>query len=171
MFDNDAPSMAARAAVFEISLLDVWAGISSFFDGFSSQAHMPVLESAWVENTHAATALLAATCAGAKCCKGVYSYNWTGWKLCHDLVITGGPSCCPFSTSGKRLRQHDGRSSQGMDTAAMAVHLGATVLIVENVGLFLKEDYLHHLVSKMDDYLLAHSFVRSGSWVLTDSAL
>ena len=171
MFDNDAPSVAAKAAVLGISLLDVWAGISSFFDGFSSQAHVPVLESAWVENAHAATALLAATYAGAKCCKDFYSYSWTGWKFSHDLVITGGPSCCPFSISGKRRRQHDGRSSQGMDTAAMAVHLGATVLIIENVSLFLKEDYLHHLVSEMDDYLLSHGFVRSGSWMLTDSAL
>ena len=159
------------AASFGISLLDVWAGISSFSDGFATQAHVPVLQRAWIENAPAAIALLAAIyCAANNCCD-FYNYSWTGWKFNWDLVVTAGPSCCPFSVSGKRLRQHDPRSTQGLDTAALAVHLGAKVLIVENVSMFLNEDYRHNLVSEMVEYLQHHDLILVATWVLLDSAL
>lgn len=103
-------------------------------------------------------ALLTAVYAGAKYCTHFYSYRWTDWKFKHDLVVTGGPSCCPFSISGKRLRQHDIRSTQGVDTAALVVHLGATLLIIENVSVFLDDDHLHKLVSEMENYLHGHGY-------------
>ena len=159
------------AASFGISLLVVWAGISSFSDGFATQAHVPVLQRAWIENAPAAIALLAATyCAANNCCD-FYNYSWTGWKFNWDLVVTAGPSCCPFSVSGKRLRQHDPRSTQGLDIPALAVHLGAKVLIVENVSMFLNEDYRHNLVSEMVEYLQHHDLILVATWVLLDSAL
>ena len=154
-----------------ISLLDVWAGISSFSNGFAAQAHVPVLQRAWIENAPAAIALLAATYSAANNCCDFYNYSWTGWKFNWDLVVTAGPSCCPFSVSGKRLRQHDPRSTQGLDTAALAVHLGAKVLIVENVSMFINEDYRHNLVSEMVDYLKQHGLVLVATWILLGSAL
>ena len=33
----------------DISHLDVWAGMSSFSDGFAKQSHVTVKESAWIE--------------------------------------------------------------------------------------------------------------------------
>ena len=156
---------------WDISLLDVWAGMSSFSDGFTLQAHVPVCEIAWIENAPAAAALLTATYVGARCCSDFYNYSWTNWKFNHDLIVTGGPSCCPFSIAGKRLRQHDHRSTQGMDTAALAVHLGATVLIIENGSAFLHEDHLHKLVSELEDYLHGHGFVLVTKWVLMDTEL
>ena len=159
------------AASFGISLLDVWAGISSFSDGFAAQAHVPVQQRAWIENAPAAIALLAATYSAANNCCDFYNYSWTGWKFNWDLVVTAGPSCCPFSVSGKRLRQHDPRSTQGLDTAALAVHLGAKVLIVENVSMFINEDYRHNLVSEMVEYLQQHGLILVATWVLLDSAL
>ena len=163
--------VASTAAFLGISLLDVWAGVSAFSDGFGKQVHVPVLEQAWIENAPAAVALLTATYATAKSCADFYNYGWTNWKFRHDLIVTAGPSCCPFNISGKRLRQHDTRSTQGMDTAELAVHLGASVLVVENVCLFLEEDHLHKLVSEMDVYLAQHGFVWVAAWTLLDSAL
>ena len=160
-------SMAATG----IALLDVWAGVSSFSDGFKAQVHVPVLENGWIENSTTAAALLAAAYQGANWCLDFYEYGWTHWEFQHDLVVAGGPSCCPFSISGKRLRQHDPRSTQGMDTVALAVHFGAKMVIIENVSPFLEEDSTHHLVSEMDDYLQQHGFALVASWVLTDSAL
>ena len=156
---------------FGISLLDVWAGVSSFSDGFAEQAHVPVVEHAWIEKAPEAVALLTATCAVAKSCTEFYNYEWANWSFSSDLVVTGGPSCCSFSLSGKRLRQHDARSTQGMDTAALAVKLGAIMLIIENVGMFLHEDHLHHLVSELKDYLLENGYVLVATWVLLDSEI
>lgn len=167
----ESSSITKASVNVGIALLDVWAGVSSFSDGFSQQAHVPVLEAAWIENAPAAVALLTAVYAGAKYCTNFYNYRWTDWKFKHDLVVTGGPSCCPFSVSGKRLRQHDIRSTQGMDTAALTVHLGATVLIIENVRVFLDEDHLHKLVSEMENYLHGHGYSLVASWVLLDPQL
>ena len=73
------------AASFGISLLDVWAEISSVSDGFASQAHGPVPQRAWIENAPAAIALLAATYSAATNCCDFYNYSWTGWSLL-DLI-------------------------------------------------------------------------------------
>ena len=139
--------VASTTAFLGISLLDVWADVSAFSDGFGKQVHVPVLEQAWIENAPAAVALLTATYATAKSCADFYNYGWTNWKFRHDLIVTVGPSCCPFSISGKRRRQRDSRSSQGMDTAMLAVALGASVIIMENVANLLNEDGMHRLVT------------------------
>ena len=169
--DVGVSSPLFTAAAFEIFLLDVWAEISSFSDGFATQAHVPVLQRAWIENASAVIALLTATYSATNNCCDFYNYNWTGWKFNWDRVVIAGPSCCPFNISGKRLRQHDPRSTQGLDTAALATHLGAKVLIVENVSQFINEDYWHRLVSEMVDYLQLHGLVLVATWILLDSAL
>ena len=69
--------MASTAAFLGISLLDVWAGVSAFSDGFGKQVHVPVLEQAWIENAPAAVALLTAAYATAKSCDDFYNYGWT----------------------------------------------------------------------------------------------
>ena len=173
--EADATLCAAEhvqaATAVGISLLDVWAGVSSFSDGFANQAHVPVLERGWIECAPAAVALLSAVYAGAKSCSDFYNYAWTEWKFRYDLVVTSGPSCCPFSLSGKRLRHHDERSAQGMDTTSLSVQLGAAVLVVENVSLFLEEDHIHKLVSEMEHYLHDQGYVLVASWTLLESEL
>ena len=42
----------------EISLLDVWAGVSSFHEGFSQQAYVTVAEAAWIEKEETAQLVL-----------------------------------------------------------------------------------------------------------------
>ena len=66
---------STNAAALGISLLDVWAGISAFPDGFASQAHVPVLENAWIENASAAVSLLTACYGIAKSCTDRYNYS------------------------------------------------------------------------------------------------
>jgi hypothetical protein len=116
-----------------VDLLDVWAGVSSFADGFRRQQHVAVEEHAWIERSTVAGALLSAVYGAKKYCTDFYHYAWRGWKFRNDLVVVGGPSCCPFSVSGKRQRHHDPRSSQGLDTALLALEFGALALIIENV--------------------------------------
>lgn len=128
-----------------ISLLDVWAGVSSFSEGFLAQSNVAIAEHAWIEKAPAAVHVLHAVLDATWWCGDFYSYVWREWEFRHDLVVVAGPSCCPFSVSGKRLRQWGPRSSQGMDIALLAVSLGALVLIMENVVNFLDEDHLHHL--------------------------
>jgi site-specific DNA-cytosine methylase len=149
-------------------LLDVWAGVSSFSEGFYRQSHVTVKEFAWIEWAAEAAAALEMAHGVVLNCRDFYSYAWKGWKFQNDLVVTAGPSCCPFSVSGKRLRHADPRSGQGMDTALLAVVLGALTLIVENVVNFVDEDYLHSLVNDMDAYLLLHGMVAIGIWRLAD---
>ena len=154
-----------------ISLLDVWAGVPSFAEGFKSQTHVSVASFAWIERAAAAVYVLQAIYNAAYSCLDFYNNEWTAWKFEWDLVVTAGPSCCPFSVSGKRLRQEDPRSSQGMSTAMLAVHLGALVLIMENVVNLVDEDPLHLLVSQMNEYLLENGMIAVGTWRLLDSSL
>lgn len=154
-----------------ISHLDVWAGVSSFSDAFNKQSHVTVKSRAWIEYAPAAVALLSAMLQAALWCLDFFSYAWRGWKFKHDLVVTGGPSCCPFSVSGKRLRQSDPRSCQGLETAKLAVHFGAMVLVIENVLNFVDEEHLHHLVREMVEYLELHDLLLVGIWRLVDCEL
>ena len=156
------------SSVPDVSLLDVWAGVSSFGEAFYGQSHVAVKEFAWIERSPAAIAALRIVHKGAKECRDFYSYAWKKWIFSHDLVVTGGPSCCPFSVSGKRLRQKDPRSTQGLDTAMLAVALGALVLLIENVVNFVEEDHIHELVQEMNAYLLLHGMVAVGIWTLAD---
>ena len=142
---GDAECGSSVVLLTSISLLDVWAGVSSFSEGFSAQSIVAVAEHAWIEKAPAAVHVLQAVLHAAWWCGDFYSYIWREWKFRHDLVVVAGPSCCPFSVSGKRLRQWGPRSSQGMDIALLAVSLGALVLIMESVVNFLDEDHLHHL--------------------------
>ena len=168
---GDAECGSSVVLLTSISLLDVWAGVSSFSEGFSAQSNVAVAEHAWIEKAPAAVHVLQAVLHAAWWCGDFYSYIWREWKFRHDLVVVAGPSCCPFSVSGKRLRQWDPRSSQGMDTALLAVSLGALVLIMENVVNFLDEVHLHHLCADIDAYLLASGMVAIGTWRLMDSKL
>ena len=66
------------------------------------------------------------------------------------------------------MRQNDPRSGQGMDTAVLAVTLGALALIIENVVNFVDEDHMHSLVRDMDAYLLLNGMIAIGIWRLAD---
>ena len=154
-----------------ISHLDVLVCMSSFADALRKPSHVTVEEHAWIEWAPVAVALLQAFTSTVMWCGDFFSYAWKGWKFSHDLVVTGGPSCCPVSIAGKRLRHHDPRSGQGMETARLAVELGALVLIIENVINFVEEDHLHHLVSDMDSFMEGQGMVSVGTWKLLDSDL
>ena len=132
---------------------------------------MIVAKFAWVERAAAAVYVLQELYNAVYSCLDFYSNEWTSWRFAWDLVVTAGPSCCPFSVSGKRLRQEDPRSSQGLGTAMLAVHLGALVLIMENVTNLVDEESMHHLVSQMDAYLLGNGMIAVGTWRLFDASL
>ena len=151
-----------------ISHLDVWAGLSSFSDAFKEQSNVIVKEEAWIEWAPVACVLLQHFMAAVYCCQDFFSYAWSCWKFKYELIVTAGPSCCPFSVSGKRLRQNDPRACQGFETAKLAVDLGALVLIIENVANFVDEDHIHHLMSDIDDYLQLNGMVAIGVWRLFD---
>jgi site-specific DNA-cytosine methylase len=135
------------------------------------QQHVQIKEHAWIERAEAATYVLSAAYLAAKSCTDFYDNSWETWKFQYDLIVTGGPSCCPFSISGKRLRHEDPRSSQGLDTAMMAVALGALAIIIENVVNLVDEEHLHHVVQGMSSYLAGAGYVFVGLWRLTDSAM
>jgi hypothetical protein len=153
MLCDDEPNVA-------ISLLDVWAGVSSFAEGFSKQSIVTVTKHAWIECGSAAALLLEEFYPTDLCAYDFYDKAWKHWKFRDRLVVTAGPSCCPFSISGKRKRQQDSRSSQGMDTAMLLF------IIMENVVNLLDEDRMHGLVTQMDSYLLLHGLVAVGIWRL-----
>ena len=154
-----------------IALLDVWAGVSSFTDGFGAQQYVVVRQRGWIEWSDVASLLLSIVYNTVLWCKDFYSSEWRSWKFGYDLVVTAGPSCCPFSVSGKRKRQDDSRSSQGMDTAEMSLHLGALVLIIENVTGLVDDDHLHGVFSETDAYLQAGGMCLVGLWRLCDGCM
>ena len=161
---------AGNAEVF-IDLLNVWAGVSSFTDGFAKQQHVAVIEHAWIEWSTVAEALLSAVYGATKWCTDFYNYAWRGWKFRNDLIVVGGPSCCPFNVSGKRQRHNDPRSSQGMDTAQLALTLGALVLIIENVVNLVEEDAIHGIFTTLDDCLVDGGMQLVGLWKLCDGCM
>ena len=146
-----------------ISLLDVWAGVSSFAEGFSKQSIMTLNKHAWIECDSTAALLLEEFYPTNLCAYDFYDEAWKHWEFRDRLVVTAGPSCCPFSISGKRRHQRDSRSSQGMDTAMLAVALGASVIIMENVVNLLDEDRMHWLVTQMNSYLLLQQQLGHGA--------
>ena len=154
-----------------ISHLDVWAGVSSFSDAFKRQSDVVVEETAWIEWAPAACMLLQSFVSAVHWCGDFFQYAWINWKFNYDLIVTAGPSCCPFSVSGKRLRQKDPRACQGLETARLTVLLGALALIIENVANFVDEEHLHHLGSDIDQYLLSNGMVAIGVWRLFDYQL
>jgi hypothetical protein len=88
--------------VFKISLLDVWAGVSSFAEGFARQAYVIVNDHAWIESAPAAVSVLNEFYKTAQSCTDFYNRAWEAWSFNHRLVVVSGRSCCPFSVSGKR---------------------------------------------------------------------
>ena len=150
------------------SLLDVWAGISAFADGFSHQSACRLVEHAWIEWCPVAQGLLRRLYPTKQACSDFFSYQWRPWQFLADLVVTSGPSCCPFSMSGKRLGAVDPRSSQGMETAMLAVHLAALVLVMENVCDLVDGDHRHKVLSSINDYLQQNGYVLSGILRLKD---
>ena len=127
---DDEPNVA-------ISLLDVCAGVSSFAEGFSKQSIVTVTKHVWIGCGPAAALLLEEFYPTELCAYDFYNETWKHWKFYDRLVVIVGPSCCPFSILGKRKHQRDSRSSQGIDTAMLAFALGASVIIMENVVIFL----------------------------------
>ena len=102
-----------------------------------------------------------------------YDYFWNSWRPAdaHPTVVVAGPSCCHLSVAGKRLRQWDPRSSQGLDTAKLAVHFKATILVIENVAQLLDEDPQHGLLSEIDSFMTSNGYNPMCCWRLQNSHL
>ena len=106
------------------NLSGVWAGISSFTDAFHKIPEAEIHAHYWIENNPTAVLSLESNyppqSSGSQ---DFYDYFWNSWRPAdaHPTVVVAGPSCCHLSVAGKRLRQWDPRSSQGLDTAKLAV--------------------------------------------------
>ena len=73
-------------------------------------------------------------------------------------ILTGGPSCKPFSASGKKEGGKNPLASQLCDTADMAHHLAVDAVLLENVDLLLTEDHIHGQMSLCVDYFKSKGF-------------
>ena len=161
--------------VFKLGIIEAWAGIGAFSDGFHAMAAaFPAVTVAclgWIERDSAAVQILSAFYSEACQCLDFYSYSWRSWSLAHHdmLLLCGGFSCCTLSKAGKQLWASDPRSSQGMDTARLAVEIGADAVLLENVHQLITDDSLHGFYSEIRAFLLANGFVEIGVFWLTDS--
>ena len=122
---------------------EVWAGVGSYGDAFE-RAGMDM--AAFCEWLKPEFALLQHKHPDAVTAKDFYDYAWKKWpaqlrKLRKAIrVLVGGPVCVTISKAGKRLRQHDARSRQFVDTVEMAAFLGVWLVQIENLFEFLDED-------------------------------
>ena len=89
-----------------------------------------------------------------------FDYFWNNWRPpdSQPTVVVAGPSCCHLSVAGKRLMQWDPRSSQGLETAKLAVHFKATILVIKNVTQLLDEDSQHGLMSENYSFVVSHGY-------------
>jgi site-specific DNA-cytosine methylase len=129
------------------------------------------MEHAWIEWDAAAILLLSSLIRGVKHASNFYSRVWEHWKFAYDLIITAGPSCCPFSAAGKQLLEADSRSCQVLDTTKAAVKLSALTLIMENVPDLVDLDHQHRLLWETIEYLDAHGYRLSVVHRLRDADL
>ena len=151
------------------NLIDVWAGISSFHKISEAVVHTHY----WIENNPTAVLSLKSNYPQATGSEDFYDYFWNSRRPPADqpTVVVAGPSCCHLSVAGKRLRQWDPRSSQGLDTAKLAVHFKATILVIENVAQLLDEDLQHGLLSEIDSFMVSNGYNSMCCWRLQDSHL
>ena len=136
----------------KVSVIDVWAGISSFFDGLMACASPSVLLSlfSWIECDPDASWLLGCVYPSAAFCLDFYSMAWRSWIRPHGkLLVCGGFSCCPLSKAGKRLQQHDKRSQQGVDTTGLCHVFKADAALLENVQELVQLDSAHGLFTDL----------------------
>ena len=155
------------------NLIDVWAGISSFTDAFHSMPNADVRSHYWIENNPVAVSSLVHNYPNSTGSHDFYDYCWNSWRPpdTQPTVVVAGPSCCHLSVAGKRLRQWDPRSSQGLDTAKLAVHFKATILVIENVAQLLDEDPQHGLLSEINSFMISNGYNSMQCIRLQDSHL
>jgi site-specific DNA-cytosine methylase len=154
-------------------VVDVWAGVSSFMDGFCHSGFNKQQLFGFIEISRVACALLTLVYPLACVCGDFYSYSWRAWapKLRQKRVIVcGGPSCCHLSSAGKMLAANDPRAAQMMDTAKLAVSFGAIILILENVCALQDSDSTHGLLSSAVLYLAEHRMISVCCFRIRDSA-
>lgn len=72
----------------KVSLVDVWAGVSAFSEGFHDQSHVIVEEFAWIENALPAVLVLQAVYEATQYCLDFYDNSWLTWKFTYDLIVT-----------------------------------------------------------------------------------
>ena len=155
------------------NLIDVWAGISSFTDAFQAIPNADVRTHYWIENNPTAVSSLEHNYPNSTGSHEFYDYFWNNWRPpdTQPTVAVAGPSCCHLSVAGKRLRQWDPRSSQGLETAKLAIHFRATILVIENVIQLLDEDHQHGLLSEINSFMISNGYNSMHCIRLQDSQL
>jgi hypothetical protein len=154
-------------------VVDVWAGVSSFMDGFCYSGFSKRQLFGFVEINRVVCALLSLIYPVALPCGDFYSYSWRSWTadlLRRRVIVCGGPSCCHLSSAGKMLGASDSRAAQMMDTARLAVTFEASFLILENVCALQDLDSTHGLLSSTALYLAEHKMVAVCCFRVRDSA-
>jgi site-specific DNA-cytosine methylase len=120
----------------QVRVIDVWAGVSSFSDGFTHAGCPHSAFGAFIEWNPLALSLISALYVAAVVCGDFFTYMWRQWIpefQNYWVIVCGGPSCCHLSTAGKQLRREDPRAKQGIETARLAVLFKAKVILLENV--------------------------------------
>ena len=155
------------------NLIDVWAGISSFTDAFQAIPNVVIRSHFWIENDPTAVSSLEHNYPDSTGSHDFFDYFWNSWRPpdSQPTVVVAGPSCCHLSVAGKRLRQWDPRSSQGLETAKLAVHFKATILVIENVVQLLDEDSQHGLLSEINSFMVSNGYNPMQCIRLQDSQL
>ena len=147
-----AAVMKPPVAKVHLSDIDVWAGISSFYDGLIACACPSVLPFlfGWIECDPDASWLLGCVYPSAAVCLDFYSFAWRSWiRPQGKLLVCRGFSCCPLSKAGKRLQQHDKRSRQGVDTAELCHFFQADAALLENFLELVQLDSSHVLFTDL----------------------
>ena len=156
-----SPASCAGGAVHcsdHFNLIDVWAGIRSFTHAFHKIPEAKIRAHYWIENNPTAVLSLESNYSQFSGSQDFYDYFWDSWRPpgAQPTAAVAGPSCCHLSVAGKRLRQWDPHSSQGLDTAELAVHFEATILVIENVAQLLDEDPQHGLLFEIGSFMVSN---------------
>ena len=155
------------------NLIDIWADIVTFTDAFNTIPEAVIHTQYWIENNPTTVLSLESNYLQSTGSKDFYDYFWNSWSPHDDqpTVVVAGPSCCHLSVAGKRLSQWNPRSSQGLDTAKLAVHFNATIIVIENFAQLLDEDLQHVLLSEIDSFMVSNGYNSMFCWRLQDSHL
>ena len=169
--DGSSVPMPGVDAQVHLSVIDVWAGISSFYDGLVACAFPSVLLSlfGWIECDPDASWLLGCVYPSAAICLDFYSFAWRSWiRPQGKLLVCGGFSCCPLSKAGKRLQQHDRRSRQGVETADLCHFFRADAALLENVPELVQLDSSHGLFTDLCAAMTDFEFLLVATFWLQD---
>lgn len=111
-------------------MIEVFGGVGAFSMAFALYG---IVTLGYIENNPLCSSLLEAQHPHAHGAGDFYAKEWRSWDLTRARVVTGGPSCTPYSNAGKRGREHNPVSSQVADMSWVAERFRPDIVCVENV--------------------------------------